>query len=84
MILINAIIFSNYMFCEVYRSHPEDPGGDRISAGYPPSGNRVPGPGVLCWDAIGGGGEKKRNGGRGRTKWGFSKMGIKFVKNFNI
>ena len=41
MISINVIIFSNYMFCEVYRSHPEDSGGDRISAGYPPSGVRV-------------------------------------------
>ena len=35
MISINVIIFSNYMFCEVYRIHPEDSGGGRISAGYP-------------------------------------------------
>ena len=35
MISINVIIFSIYMFCEVYRSHPEDSGGGRISAGYP-------------------------------------------------
>ena len=52
MISINVIIFSNYMFCEVYRSHPEGSGGNRfhpadirrISGGYPPSGLRVPAP----------------------------------------
>ena len=35
MISINVIIYSNYMFCEVYRSHPEDSGAGRISGGYP-------------------------------------------------
>ena len=35
MISINAIIFSNYMICEVYRSHS-------WRHGYPPSGLRDP------------------------------------------
>ena len=34
MISINVIIFSNYMFCEVYKSHP-------WRHGYPPSGSWV-------------------------------------------
>ena len=46
MFSINAIIFSNYMFCEVYRSHPWRHGypadNQRISGGYPSSGFRVP------------------------------------------
>ena len=54
MISINVIIFSIYMFCEVYRSHPEGSGGNRfhpadirrISGGYPPSGVRVPAPDI--------------------------------------
>ena len=41
MISINAIIFSNYMICEVYQSHP-------WRHGYPPSGLRIPGPGISC------------------------------------
>ena len=45
MISINVIIFCNYMFCEVYKSHPWRHGYPpyirRMTGGYPPSGWRV-------------------------------------------
>ena len=46
MISINVIIFCNYMFCEVYKSHPWRHGYPpyirRMTGGYPQSGPRVP------------------------------------------